>query len=312
MAATRPRVLVTGASGLLGLAVVAALAPDFDVMSAAYSRAGEGGVLKLDLTDDAATTAAMKECAPAIVINVAAERHPDVCEANAAATEALNVEAVWRLARLASTAHAVFIQISTDYLWRGDAAPYNEVAPPSPPNEYGRQKLRGEYAALAAHGGAYVLRVPVLFGPTADLSESAVTMFAATVMNRGKTATVDDWQIRVPTYTCDVGATLSLMCAAALAARLAPGIYHYSSPDRITRWGMCRMFAELLEGASVDHVTRLEGAPPGAPRPFDCQLAVHKLKAAGCFAPPTPLRAALAAVLRGAGLAVGGEIEPAK
>jgi len=140
-----------------------------------------------------------------------------------------------------------------------------------------------------------------------DLSESAVTAFADVARKSGVSATVDDWQIRVPTYTPDIGETLARMAAALVAAppALAPGVYHYSSDDRTTRFGLVRTFGQLL-GVDVSHVTRNPSAPPGAPRPFDCHLVTAKLRATGLAAPPTPLVEGLRAVLEGAGLSLAG------
>ena len=277
----------------------------FNVVGAAFSRASDG-IVKTDLSSPDACYKMIADVKPSVVIHAAAERKPDVCEKDPAGSETLNVEAVWHLARAAHKANAVFIQISTDYLWDGTAAPYKEDAPACPLNEYGRQKLRGEYAALAAHPGAIVLRVPVLYGPTGDMGESAVTMFAATVMAAGKPATVDDWQIRVPTFTPDIARTLLNISRAALEDandKKPRGVFHYSSAERYTRWGFVRAFAGLL-GLPADHVTRLDGAPPGAPRPYDCQLDCGKLAALGLAAPCTPFLEGARQVLQGAGLKV--------
>lgn len=248
---------------------------------------------------------------PDVVIHVAAERKPDVCERDPRGSETLNVESVWNLARASAEVGSAFIQISTDYLWDGEAAPYSENSPTSPLNEYGRQKLRGEFAALAAHPNAIVLRVPVLYGPTTDLSESAVTMFASTVLN-DKPATVDDWQIRVPTWTPDIARTLvnisDAIVAAAGDARPAAqsairGVYHYSASERFTRWELVQAFARIM-GRSEAHVTRLEGKPPGAPRPYDCQLNCDKLQATGLAAPCTPFEEGARLALAAAGVPV--------
>ena len=309
-----PSVLVTGASGLLGRAIVAAFRARADfwetVTPCSHTRALPGGV-QLDLRDAPATAALLASLRPSLVVHAAAERRPDVCEQNAAASEALNVEAVWHLARAAAAAQAQFIYISTDYIWDGTAAPYAEDAPVCPLNAYGHQKVRGEWAARAAHAGAAVLRVPVLFGPTGDLRESAVTAFASAVLDASRAQAIDDWQVRVPTFTPDIGATLERLGSALVGApppgargaalepaRLA-GLWHYSSADRVTRWGLVQLFGELLS-APTGHLSRLEGMPPGAPRPLDCQLRCDKLEAAGLAAPRTPLREALVQVLTGA------------
>lgn len=43
------------------------------------------------------------------------------------------------------------LYISTDYVFNGDESPYKETDEPSPINEYGRLKLLGEKAVLAAN-----------------------------------------------------------------------------------------------------------------------------------------------------------------
>jgi len=304
-------VLVTGATGLLGRAVVAALTATgaYEVVGTAFSRARDG-VIRLDLRDGGESQRAVVALKPAVVINTAAERRPDVVEADDAGSEALNVESVWHLGRAAAYVDAAFIHISTDYIFDGTASPYAEDAPTAPLNTYGRQKVRGEHAALAAHPAPFILRVPVLFGPTADPAESAITVFVAAVRDAAAPRALDDWQVRVPTYTPDVARTLTNVVAALLArgspsaaASAAPrglpplaGIYHYSSADYTTRYAVARLMAEVLH-LPADHLTPDAGPPPGAPRPRDVRLNTAKLTATGLAAPCTPLRDALAAVL---------------
>ena len=299
-----PLVLVTGASGLLGRAVLAAFraAPgEFAAAGTAFARAAPLGLVRCDLRDAAALRALVAELRPALVIHSAAERRPDACEKDEAGDALrLNVDAVFALGRAAADVGAAFVYISTDYLFAGDAAPYDERAEPRPLNAYGRLKLRGEHAALAAHPAPLLLRVPVLFGPTEDLAESAVTTFAVAARDAARRQKIDDWQIRVPTYTVDVAATLVRIARAMLAKAGPPppaGIYHYSSRERFTRFSLVAFFGRLLS-CDVSHVEKLEGMPPGAPRPFDCALDQRKLEALGLAAPHTPFEQACRAVLK--------------
>lgn len=302
---TPPTVLVTGASGLLGRAVCAAFASaGWRVVAATHSRSLPDAVA-CDLRSPSACAALVSSTSPSCIVHTAAERRPDVCERDPAATEALNVHAPYHLGLAAAQCGAALIHISTDYLWAGNNAPYDENAPTAPPNSYGRQKRRAEHAALASSDAALVLRVPVLYGPTSDLSESAVTAFATTVLAAATPATVDDWQIRVPTYTPDVAQTCLRLAEAARGAGVPGGIYNYSSSERFTRWGLVQAFAEML-AAPILHVTRLEGAPPGAKRPYDCQLNTNKLQALGLAAPCTPFQEGAREVLKGAGAKVVG------
>jgi len=320
-AAPLPHVLVTGASGLLGRAVLAAFRASgsgFSAAGTAHSRAEALGLLACDLRDTEAARALVLAQRPALVVHSAAERRPDACEKDEAGSALrINVDAVFALARAAADVGAAFLYVSTDYLFAGDAAPYDERAEPAPLNAYGRLKLRGEHAALAGHPAPVLLRVPVLFGPTADLGESAVTTFAVAVRDAARRQKIDDWQIRVPTFTPDVGATIVNIARALERARAgaaagagaagragAPaGIYHYSSQARFTRFSLVAHFARQL-GLDASHIEKLEGAPPGAPRPFDCALNQAKLEALGLAAPHTPFEQASREVLVAAGLSV--------
>lgn len=329
-------VLITGASGLLGRAILECFQGDqrFRAVGVAFSRRGPG-IVNADLRDAETVNKLVDETKPHFIIHAAAERRPDVVERDMAMSERINVEAVWHLGRAASRVGSGFIYISTDYLWDGTAAPYKEDAKPCPLNAYGVTKLRGEYAALAAHAEAIVLRVPVLFGPTADLKESAVTMFAHMILDTSKThvsnailnrvacsrnvydnvslmQTVDDWQIRVPTFTPDIAQTLCNIVTAKMtvSSPQIAGVYHYSSSDRFTRWGLVQQFAALIRGSadgvptSIAHISHSATPLPGAPRPFDCMLDCSKLVALGLAAPCTPFSVAASSVLQGAGVAL--------
>lgn len=296
-----PTVLITGSTGLLGRAIVSAFqrraSPVWNVVGSSFSRGGPS-VVKCDLRKAADIRDMVASVAPRLVIHAAAERRPDVCEKDEESSEQLNVVAVWELSRAAAAAGADFVYISSDYLFDGEHPPYAETAAPAPLNAYGRQKLRGEYAALAGHPRAVSLRVPVLYGPTADIGESAVTVFARTVVERSAGRKVlDDWQIRVPTFTLDIGETLANIGAALVGNSLPGGIYHYSAPSEgLTRFTIARRIAGLM-GLPCDHVDGDARPPAGAPRPRDAALSCEKLAVAGLAAPATPFDVGMKAVL---------------
>lgn len=294
-------VLITGASGLLGRAIFSAFksAEVGVVTGTAFSRANAAeGLLYLDLRDDAAVQKLLHELKPRVIVHAAAERRPDACETNVEAAESINVHATYVLARAAASIGSDFLHVSTDYLFDGTAAPYSETAQLSPLNAYGRQKARAESAAFAGHPSPVILRVPVLYGPTRDLTESAVTTFAAAVRAREKPQRIDDWQIRVPTLTTDIAQTLVNMALAKVRGdEKITGIFNYSSNVITTRYKLVLLFGEIL-GLPTDHITRLEGEPPGARRPYDCKLDTTKLDKTGLAAPHTEFRSALEDIIR--------------
>jgi len=293
-------ILITGASGLLGRSILSVFKeyPGYKIIGLGFSRAEECGLIKCDLRNPSSIEAVINEYQPDLIIHSAAERKPDACELDPDGSAILNVASVFTLASAAARIKAAFIYISTDYLFDGTAAPYDEDAKTYPLNEYGRLKLRGEYAALAAHPKPVILRVPVLFGPCNDLTESAVTTFAIAAKDFHRKQQIDDWQIRVPTYTIDIAKTLVLISNELLKENSnVTGIFNYSSTIRTTRWSLVQLFGKLFD-LDVSHITRLDGEPAGAKRPYDCQLSTKKLENLGLAAAHTPFETALKFVLK--------------
>ena len=299
-------VLITGASGLLGRAILAefkqcsSLAP---VVGTAFSRAGPG-LVKVDLTDAAACEELVLRHRPAVLIHAAAERRPDKVDEDPSAVQALNVHCTYTLARAAAQVQAAFIVISTDYIFPGTSPPYGPRDFPEPLNTYGHSKLRAEYAALAGHPSAVVLRVPVLYGPCTSPTESAVTTLLtaaqAAAGGSGAVTPVDAWAVRSPTFTPDVARVLRRLAEKCVAASAeggegggVSGIFHWSADVQCTKYDMALCMAQLLGSPAappVDFDTALGGLegvktpPSGAPRPKDCTLAVDALLALGVHA----------------------------
>jgi dTDP-4-dehydrorhamnose reductase len=282
-----PVVLVTGGEGLLGRAIVkACVNQNFKVLS--VSRKSKE--FPLDITNYQHVHEFLDLHKPTFIINCAAERRPDACEQNIVESELLNIHAVYNLALEASKLPSCgFVQISTDYIFDGKNAPYSETDAPNPLNAYGKQKLRGEHAALAGNSGAIILRVPVLYGPTSDFSESAVTAFIETV-RKNKASKVDDWQIRVPTLTSDIALVVVNMVkiwhdeaveagsnSNVCSRSTLPGIWNYCSQDIFTRFSLCKYFASKLN-LDMSNIEAVAGPPAGAVRPYDCFLSTKKMQ----------------------------------
>lgn len=310
-------ILITGATGLLGRAVYKEFAKDknYMVLGCGYKRL-PAGFVQLDLRSKDDIERVIQEHRPDAIIHCAAERRPDYCDKD---SEILNIDAVWHLGRSAyKNGCRAFVHISTDYLFDGKNAPYDENADLNPVNEYGLQKQRAEYAAMAAFPNPFILRVPVLFGEVDSVDESSLTQFATKVKITTQTCTLDDWQIRVPTYTADIGATLHNVVNAKLGLPAPPtstgrhlasgvssqelqGIFNYTSNDRFTRYTMTKELA-LIMGASAEHILSSSEAPSGAARPYDCHLNDGKLRATGLAVPNTPFKDAALHVLKTANL----------
>ena len=229
----------------------------------------------------------------------AADRQPDSCTKNPEAARRLNVTATENLADACSSRGAFLIYISTDYVFPGveGQAPYQATDKTNPPNVYGETKRDGENAVLRVtkeKKNAVVLRVPVLYGsvePKDNNKESAVNVLMDTLQKSqdkqgdGRVK-MDDWAIRYPTNTEDVG-RVCVDVARHYTFRSGhdlPSILQFSSEDRMTKYEICQKFAEImdipLDGLLPDKDGDKPG-PDGTLRPFDCHLGTDGLKKLG-------------------------------
>lgn len=268
------KMMITGASGLLGRACTTAFA-DLQPVTCAWSRATDQD-LKLDLTDPDAVRAAIREHRPELIIHTAAERKPDLCENQQDATQALNEDASRTLAEAAADALAKLVYLSTDYVFDGTAPPYAVDDACNPLNFYGQTKRAGEEAVLQASDGHVVLRVPILYGEVENVEESPVTMLLNELLNPEPHA-VDHWAVRYPTYVGDVAQTLRNLTDQLLHNPETRGIYHMSGAEALTKYDMTFTIGEVLH-LDHSHLSPDLQPPAGAPRPRNSQLDISRIQ----------------------------------
>jgi dTDP-4-dehydrorhamnose reductase len=295
---TTPRILITGATGLLGRPILRACAsvPEWRVTGTSFRRTGPG-LRQIDLSQTEDIPAFLDQLAPDVIIHSAAERRPDVSEKDPSGTQRLNVGATAALAQWAAAHRAFLIYISSDYVFDGTTPPYTPASQTHPINAYGQSKLDGEHAVRAAGPDHAILRVPILYGEVESLEESPVTVLAKNMLNAraGERLAMENWATRYPTLTGDVAAVLRQMVAHKLANPAFSGTFHWSGSEPMTKYDMACAFARLLPF----DVARLipDNAPPtGAPRPKDCHLDSSALETLG-IGQRTPFVSALPAIL---------------
>src|SRR6266536_1745532 len=142
------RWLISGAGGMLGADLVAALAARGEPVTG-MDRGS------LDVTDAAAVTDAITRHRPDVVVNCAAWTAVDDAESAEEQALAVNAGGAANLAAACAGLGTRLIQVSTDYVFAGNAArPYAEGDIPAPRTAYGRTKLAGEQAVLSRLPGA--------------------------------------------------------------------------------------------------------------------------------------------------------------
>ena len=263
------RILVTGASGQLGSAIVARFA-DCDVVPHT-SRS-------LNVADPIAVRDAVAGARPQVIVNCAAYNNVDGAEDHPAEALAVNAFALRSLARAAETHGATLVHYGSDFIFDGmSTEPYDEDAPPAPRSTYAQSKLLGERFALEAPQ-AYVLRVESLFGTLRQFTGRRGSMDGILAgLEEGRDVPVFTDRTISPGYVVDIAdATRHLIDAGA-----APGVYHCANRGA-TRWTeVAEELARLLGVEPRLRRVSSDAAALKAVRPAYSALSTRKLAAAG-------------------------------
>jgi dTDP-4-dehydrorhamnose reductase len=255
------RLFVTGAAGMLGRDVTAAAtAAGHDVVALARR--------DLDITDPGAVRRAVLDAAPAAVLNCAAWTDVDGAEAAEDEATAVNGRAPGLLAAAATAAGALFVHVSSDYVFAGDATePYVESSPTGPVSAYGRSKLAGELAVRQAAPRHAIVRSAWVFGPH---GRNFVDTMRRLATERHEVTVVDD-QVGCPTYTGHLGEAL-----VSVASRGLTGTFHVAGGGRCSWYDLA---AATFEATGVE-VTLRRGSSAAlnrpAPRPAFSVLASER------------------------------------
>jgi S-adenosylmethionine synthetase len=271
------KILVTGASGLLGRAVKYELehASQHNIVGIALNRASDK-LHRLNLLDEQAVCELISSERPHYIVHCAAERRPDKCEGDEQGTMQLNVDATRTLANCARVLGAWFIYISTDYVFDGTSPPYRPEDTPRPLNLYGKSKLAGEEVVRELLHDHCILRVPVLYGEVQSLDESPVTLVAKEVINQ-QLRIYDHWSVRYPTYVDDVAYVIRQLIGYKSASPAFSGTFHWSGAEAFTRYQMALVVSELLN-LPRELVLPSEEPSSGAQRPQNAHLDCSKLE----------------------------------
>ena len=290
------RILITGANGLLGQALVRWLSrfPEYDVLATGRDDApryscGSGGYAPLDITDYDAVSRLFQDFTPDVVINAAALSQVDVCEADKDACCLVNVEAVDHLPRRCLAAGSRLIQVSTDFVFDGAGGPYTEKARPKPINFYGKSKWAAENAVRGAGLDQWAIaRTVLVFGTGEALSRSNIVMWVVNNLMAGQPIRVVQDQFRTPTYVADLAIGLER-----LVRYNKTGTFHLSGREYLSVYDFARLVADVYDlDASLISPTHAGAFKEAAPRPLKTGFIILKAETELGYR-PRPLREAL-------------------
>lgn len=260
------RWLVMGSSGMLGQDLVDLLRLRGDHVVAVDRE-------DADITDPAAVAKAVRDLD--VVVNCAAYTAVDHAESDEGTAFTVNAVGPANLARAAATVGARMVQISTDYVFGGEATePYLEGASITPTSAYGRTKAAGEWAVRAECPDHLVVRTAWLYGARGACFPKTIVRVAR---ERGGLDVVDD-QIGQPTWTVDLADLVVRLVDVGAPA----GIYHGTSSGHTSWHGFAKaaVAAAGLDPGIVRPTTSAAFVRP-APRPAFSVLGHDALNAVG-------------------------------
>ncbi|MCG2801490.1 MAG: dTDP-4-dehydrorhamnose reductase [Cellulomonas sp.] len=227
----------------------------------------------VDITDLDSVRRAVR--AADVVVNCAAYTAVDQAETEEAEAFAVNAVGPANLARVASEVGARLVQISTDYVFAGDASsPYGEDDPIAPRTAYGRTKAAGEWAVRSYCADHLIVRTAWLYGAGGTSFPSTI---ARLLRERGSALVIDD-QVGQPTWTVDLAGLIVRLVEAGAPS----GIYHGTSSGGVSWYGFARAIASAagVDADAVGPTTSAQFVRPAA-RPAYSVLGHDRLREVG-------------------------------
>lgn len=267
------RWLVTGASGQLGGYLLRALQGDpavaqVDAISGQrLALDGPARARGVDLGDLNALREVVADVRPTHIVHAGAMTAVSACHEQPEHAGRVNVEATRLLAGMSRELRARLVFTSTDMVFDGEHAPYDEGSEPAPLSVYGRTKAAAE-RAVAEFENVVIARVPLMYGfPLTDRPSTFRSQLAA--LRSGDSLRLFTDEFRTPVWLGDAARAL-----VSLGRSEFVGLIHVPGPARLSRYELVERCAAVagIEFAGAEAISRND-VPAAEPRAADLSLA---------------------------------------
>ena len=266
------KTVVIGASGQIGGWLALKLADRGHEVIGTYATVPYPALVKLDAADLEGAAAWVRKIRPDILFYPAGFTWVDGCERDPSRAFAANLEQPLNLARAVAEQGGRFVYFSTDYVFNGQAGPYDESAEPHPLSVYGQAKLEAEQALANELGTSQLTaRTSWVFGPERQGKNFAYQL--ARTLKAGKSLECPSDQISSPSYAPDVAEAV-----VSLVEKGMSGLVHIAGPEIMGRVEFAQALAQGLgldPSRIVARTTKELGQ--AAPRPLQGGLSTSLL-----------------------------------
>jgi len=257
------RILITGASGLVGGLSARLAAKTHDVLGCDRAR--------LDVRNREGVLRAFREFSPEAVLHCAAYTDVDGAERAPEKAREVNATGARVVAESAREVEALVLYVSTDYVFDGEATtPYREEQSPRPLSSYGRSKLEGERAVSETCPESHIIvRTGWLYGPGKGFVD-----WARERLLRGEELPLVEDQTGSPTSARELAAAML-----ALVEGKNRGLFHFVNRGDATWLDLGKAVAEELSRSPARiRAVRAADLNRPAPRPSYSVLSVERFE----------------------------------
>jgi dTDP-4-dehydrorhamnose reductase len=263
-------ILIIGANGQLG-SEIRELSGQYKDLNFTFTDIGE-----LDITHYAALEKFFAKNKFSTFINCSAYTAVDKAETEKDQALLINATAVKYLAEFAAKQNALFVHVSTDYVFDGRSCkPYTESDLTNPKSIYGKSKLDGEVEVIFNSQKAIVIR-------TSWLYSSYGSNFVKTIMKVAKekgTVNVVSDQVGSPTYARDLAKAI-LDIVPDYKASNKFEIFNYSNEGVASWYDFAKEITELAGIKCSINPIETKDYPTAATRPPYSVLSKSKIRKA--------------------------------
>ncbi|HET6201107.1 MAG TPA: SDR family oxidoreductase [Candidatus Acidoferrales bacterium] len=268
------RLLITGATGLLGSNLIREAAESYEVIG--WSRScvdmPPGCAMdRVDLANADITTRCLHARRPDVIVHCAAMTDVEMCEREPDVARVMNVEATRILAQWCAQHGARFVFISTDSVFDGRCGRYGEDDQPAPLNEYARTKLAAETVVTGYLPDALILRTN-FYGRNFKQKLSLAEWMLKKLARREPFLAFADVRFN-PLLANHLGRIIL-----DLIANGAKGVFHAAARDECSKYEFALLIARIF-GLHADQVMAapVDDFEFTAQRPKNTTLAVDKI-----------------------------------
>jgi dTDP-4-dehydrorhamnose reductase len=264
------RILITGGSSYLGRHLVPLAGASYET---SYTFLHNDPLnlqsgYRLDIRDEAAVLNLVKTLRPDVIIHTIGSNRP--AEMSDVITRGTN-----HVTQAAQNSGARLIHISTDVVFNGRDAPYDESAPPAPMHDYGRAKARAE-EIVSTYDNHVIIRTSLIYGL---MIMDHGTAWVVDALSSGRPVTLFTNQRRNPIW-------VETLCHACLELAMHDyrGILNVAGKQELTR---AEFGLRMLDWWQIrERKTLALGQADGDRWPADCTLDLRR--AAAILSTPLP------------------------